>query len=465
MDATTMHKLDVPDLNIPRIIIVGGGFGGIELAKKLRKADVQVVMLDKNNYHTFQPLLYQVATAGLEPDSIAFPLRKIFKQQGNFYFRMAKAERILPQSNTLVTNIGNIHYDYLVLATGSATNYFGMQDFTTHSLPMKSIPEALNLRSVILQNFEKALLTDNLNERESLMNFVIVGGGPTGVEMAGAMGELKKHVLPNDYPELDFRRMRIHLVEAGNRLLGAMSDQSSQKALDFLKAFDIHVWLGTSVTTYDGQLLQMKNGKTLQTQTVIWSAGVKGEPLEGISTDAIGRGQRILTDEFNRIKGHDNIFAIGDLAAIITEQTPNGHPMLAPVAMQQGNLLAQNIVNLIQNKPTLPFKYFDKGSMATVGRNKAVVEVGRLKSQGFIAWFLWMAVHLMTLVGFRNKLVTLVNWMWSYFNYDRGIRLIIRPYRYALPYAQTNAKTTGDIDNNPIKPQNNLTLTNKNQIN
>ncbi len=433
MNNTTPHILDVPDLNIPRIVIVGGGFGGIELAKKLRKAEVQIIMIDKHNYHTFQPLLYQVATAGLEPDSIAFPLRKIFKHQKNFYFRMAHAECVLPQTNTLITNIGNIQYDYLVLATGSTTNYFGLKDLTAHSLPMKSIPQALNLRSVILQNFEKALLTDNISERESLMNFVIVGGGPTGVEMAGAMGELKKHVLPTDYAELDFRRMHIHLIEAGSRLLGGMSPQSSEKALDFLKKFDVHVWLNTAVTTYNGLQLQMKNGKTLQTQTVIWSAGVMGNTIQGLDTPAITRGQRIITDEINRVKGYNNIFAIGDLAAMISENNPNGHPMLAPVAMQQGNLLAKNIVNLIKNNPTQPFKYFDKGSMATVGRNRAVVEVGKIKSQGFIAWFLWMTVHLMTLVGFRNKVVTLVNWMWSYFNYDRGIRLIIRPYRHQLP--------------------------------
>lgn len=423
------HELDVPNLHLPRVVIVGGGFGGIELAKKLRNLPVQVVMIDQNNYHTFQPLLYQVATAGLEPDSIAFPLRKIFKHQKNFYFRMAKAERVLPDDNLLLTNIGKLHYDYLVIATGSASNYFGMTDIATNSLPMKSLPEALNLRSMILQCFENALLTHNLTERESHTTFVIVGGGPTGVEMAGAMGELKKHVLPNDYPELDFRRMRIHLIESGDRLLGNMSEESSQKTLEFLERLDVHVWLDTFVTAYDGNVLQTKGGKTINAKTMIWSAGVKGQIIEGLATEAMSKGNRILVDNTNKVIGHNNIYAIGDVAAMIADDTPRGHPMVAPVAIQQGQLLGKNIARILQKKEIDAFKYHDKGSMATVGRNRAVVEVGKIKSQGFIAWFLWMTVHLMTLVGFRNKLVTLINWVWNYFNYDRGIRLIVRPYK------------------------------------
>lgn len=420
--------INIPELGKPRIVIVGGGFGGIELAKALRRADVQIVLLDKHNYHTFQPLLYQVATAGLEPDSIAFPLRKIFKNQGNLQFRMAEVTRIVPEKQSIQTNIGSLRYDYLVLATGSKTNCFGIESIEQNAMPMKSVPEALDLRSLILQHLETALETDDLKERESLMNIVVVGGGPTGVEMAGALGELKKHVLPADYPDLDLRQMNIHLIESGGALLGVMSPVSGQKAHEFLKKFGVNVWLDTFVTHYDGNTVTFKDGRTLSAKTLIWAAGVMADTVSGLAADSLARGQRIITDEFSRVKGYDNIFAIGDVAAMTSEKTPKGLPMLAPVAMQQGQLLAKNLQALLNDKPMRPFTYFDKGTMATVGRNRAVVESMGIKTQGFMAWFMWMAVHLMTLVGFRNKLVTLVNWTWSYFNYDRGIRLIIRPY-------------------------------------
>lgn len=421
-------KINVPDLGKPRIVIIGGGFGGIELAKALRRADVQIVLLDRHNYHTFQPLLYQVATAGLEPDSIAFPLRKIFKRQRNFLFRMAEVQRVVPETKTIQTNIGELRYDYLVLATGSKTNCFGIKSIEENAMQMKSVPEALDLRSLILQHLEEALETEDLSEREALMNFVIVGGGPTGVEMAGALGELKKHVLPADYPDLDLRQMKIHLVEASVALLSNMAPISSEKALEFLKKFDVNVWLETAVTHYDGKVVTFKDGRSLPTRTLVWAAGVMGDTVAGLAEEAIVRGQRIATDEYSRVKGYTAIFAIGDVAAMQTDKTPKGLPMLAPVAMQQGQLLAKNIVALLAGKDMRAFKYFDKGTMATVGRNRAVVESMGIKTQGFMAWFMWMAVHLMTLVGFRNKLVTLVNWTWSYFNYDRGIRLIIRPY-------------------------------------
>jgi NADH dehydrogenase len=422
-------KINVPELGKPRIVIIGGGFGGIELAKAMRRNDVQIVLLDKHNYHTFQPLLYQVATAGLEPDSIAFPLRKIFKRQSNLTFRMTNVENIDTQTQTIYTNIGTLHYDYLVLATGSTTNYFGIKSIAENGMPMKNVPEALNLRSLILQNLEAALETDDLNEREALMSFAIVGGGPTGVEMAGALGELKKHVLPADYPDLDLRQMKIHLIESGAELLGAMSPISSQKALAFLKKFDVNVWLNTAVTDYDGDTVVFKDGRTLPACVLIWSAGVMGNMVQGIPAEAIARGQRIVTDEYSRVKGYTNLFAIGDVAAMISEQNPRGYPMVAPVAMQQGQLLAKNLMAIINGKEPKPFKYFDKGVMATIGRNRAVVESMGFKTQGFMAWFMWMTVHLLTLVGFRNKVVTLINWTWSYFNYDRGIRLIIRPYK------------------------------------
>lgn len=426
------HFIDVPAHNVPRLVIIGGGFGGIELAKKLKNEPIQIVLIDQNNYHTFQPLLYQVATAGLEADSIVYPLRKIFRHQQNFFFRMARVTEIVAEQNILVTSIGKISYDYLVIATGSTTNFFGLKSIEQQAMPMKSVTEALNLRSLMLQNFEAALQINDPDEQASYLNFVVVGGGPTGVEMAGSLAELKKHVLPNDYSELDFKKMQIYLIEASDRLLNGMSDVSGQKALKFLQNFDVHVLLNTAVVNYDGVVVETKDGKKIPTRTFIWSAGVMGNVVKGIDASSVLRGNRIAVDEFCKVKNYQNVFAVGDVACMILSDYPRGHAMVAPVAIQQGHLLAKNLLNLLQNKPLKPFKYLDKGSMATVGRNRAVVESGAFKTQGLIAWFMWMAVHLMTLVGFRNKVVTFFNWMWSYLNYDRGIRLIIRPYERHL---------------------------------
>ena len=420
---------EIPVENYPRIVIIGGGFAGITLAKTLKNKKVQILMLDKNNYHTFQPLLYQVATAGLEPDSIAYPIRKIFKGQSDFIFRMAEVLNIRPETNSIETSIGKIDFDYLVIASGSKTNFYGLEDMKANAVPMKSVPEALDLRSLILQNLEKALLTSDIKERERLMNIVVVGGGPTGVEIAGALGELKKHILPSDYPELDTRQMHIYLIEALDRLLISMSIDASKKAVDFLEELGINVWLNTGVKSYDGSNIILTNGKTLTTHNLIWSAGVMGATIQGINENLITHGNRIKVDYFNRLEGSKNIFAIGDVAAMISKEFPNGFPMLAPVAIQQAENLATNIIKLINKEEMKPFVYIDKGSMATVGRNKAVADLPNFKSQGVFAWFIWCFVHLMFLVGFRNKAVVFVNWVWSYFSYDRGIRLIIRPYK------------------------------------
>ena len=412
----------------PRIVIIGGGFGGIELAKKLKNEDVQVVLLDKNNYHTFQPLLYQVATGGLEPDSIAYPLRKIFKEQSNFIFRMTEVLKIKPETRTIETSIGEISYDYLVIATGSRTNFFGMEDMKKYAVDMKTIPQALDLRSLVLQSFEKALLTVDLEERESLMNFVVVGGGPTGVETAGALGELKNHILPRDYPELDMNKMQIHIVEKADRLFNTMSSQSSIKGEEFLERFKVIVWLNTGVTAYDGKIVTLSNGKQLKSRTVIWAAGVTGASIPGLKPEVI-LGSRIKVDVYNRVEGYENIFAVGDIAAMINDKNPHGHPMLAPVAVGQGKHLAKNLKLLLRKKSMVPFVYRSLGVMATVGRNRAVVELPFIKFHGMFAWFVWMFVHLMSLVGFRNRVVVFVNWMWSYFSYDRGLRLIIQPFK------------------------------------
>ena len=414
--------------NFPKVVIIGGGFGGIQLAKGLKEKEVEVLMLDRHNYHTFQPLLYQVATGGLEADSIAFPLRKIFKNQKNFKFRNTEVLQIIPEKHLLITTIGEISYDYVVIATGSDTNFFGSKTLEHYTMPMKTIPEALNLRSMILQNLEEALIEHDPESKASLLNFVVVGGGPTGVELAGSLSELKKHVLVKDYPELNINKIKIYLIEGSHVLLGPMSPQAQRSACDFLQEMGVEVLTDIRVVSYDGEKIVLSDGKEIPTQNVLWSAGVMGEVIPGIPKEKIVRGNRIKVDAYNQVDGYENIFAIGDVSAMITDEYPNGLPGVAPTAMQQGKHLAKNLIRLLNRQPLEPFKYRDKGSMATIGRNRAVVDLGKIRFQGFFAWFVWMFVHLMSLVGFRNKLVVFVNWVWSYFSYDRGTRLIIRKF-------------------------------------
>lgn len=423
-----IHRtMNIPESNRPRVVIIGGGFGGLQLAKSLKKKRFQVVMLDRNNYHTFQPLLYQVATAGLEPDSIAYPIRKIFKSQEHFYFRMAKVLEVIPEKNLVLTDIGSVNFDYLVIATGTTTNYFGMEDIAQNAMTMKSISEALDLRSFILQHFEKALLTSSKEEQEALMSFAIVGGGPTGVELAGAFAELKKHILPEDYPDLDIRRMNIHLIEMSDELLPPMSDEASKKAFKYLESLGVTVWLNNAVSEYDGHTVKFKTGKELKAKTLIWAAGVKGNLIKGLSEECISKG-RYAVNRHNQIAGYSKIFAIGDIGHMETDAFPNGLPMLAPVANQQGEFLGKNLVKLEAGKPMKEFEYKDLGVMATVGRNRAVVDLGKIKFQGQFAWYVWMFVHLLSLVGFRNKVITFFNWTYNYLNFDRGVRLIIRKF-------------------------------------
>lgn len=422
-------KANLPSSNLPRIVIVGGGFGGITLAQKLNKLPFQVVMLDQHNYHTFQPLLYQVATGGLEPDSIAFPLRKMFGKRENFHFRMAKVEGVDREQRVVNTTLGPIQYDYLVLATGSATNFFGNEKVETYSNPMKSVPEALDLRSLILQNFEQTHETEITHERDILMDFIIVGGGPTGVEMAGALAELKRHVLPHDYPELDFEMMDIHLMEGGDRLLAGMSEKSSADAKRALEKMGVNVHLNTLVTDFDGTRVKANTDLELEAATVIWAAGVKGNVPKGFEGNLIARGNRLKVDEYQRLVGHDHIFAVGDLAYMETENWPKGHPQVAPAAMQMGKHLGDNFKRLAKGAPLEKFHYFDKGTMATIGRNKAVLDFRKLHMNGILAWLGWMFVHIFYLIGFRNKAVVFINWVWSYFTYDKGTRLIIRPFK------------------------------------
>ncbi|MBQ4914497.1 NAD(P)/FAD-dependent oxidoreductase [Maribacter sp. MMG018] len=422
--------MNIPRSNCPRIIIIGGGFGGVSLAQKLRKKDVQVVLLDKNNYHTFQPLLYQVSTGGLEPDSIAYPLRKVLIGYDNFFFRLAEVTEILAEKKMLKTTIGEISYDYLIIATGSETNFFGNDELEKHAMAMKTIPQSLNLRSLILENFEQALLTDDYHERDALMNFVIVGGGPTGVELAGALAEIKKGILPKDYPDLDTRRAQINLVQGGDRLLNAMSDKASKKAEQFLEELGVQVWKNVRVTGYDGKTVRTKTDLTFETATLVWAAGVKGATIKGMDAkELLAGGHRLPVNEFNQVVGYKDIFAIGDIACMQTEDTPYGHPMMAQPAIQQGRNLGENLERLLEGKPLKPFQYKDKGSMATVGRNKAVCDLKNIRFQGVFAWFVWMFVHLFFLIGFRNRVVVFVNWVYNYVRFDREARLIIRPFK------------------------------------
>lgn len=420
--------MNIPDINLKRVVIIGGGFGGLRLARRLKADDFQVVLLDKNNYHTFQPLLYQVATAGLEPDSIAHAIRQIFSKKENFHFRIANVEHVDTQKQKIHTNIGDLHYDYLVIATGSDTNYYGNENIRKNAMPMKSVPEALDLRSLILQNLEAALLTNDLDERYRLMNYVIVGGGPTGVELAGAMGELKKHILPNDYPDLDIRRMNVHLIQGGDRLLPGMSENASQKSLKYLEKLGVQVWFDMLVKDYDGNVITTDK-KPFDANTLIWAAGVKGSLIPGIEGEDRIVGGRFAVNEFNQVKNFHNIFAIGDVSLMITPEKPKGDPMVAQVAIQQGNLLAKNLDNIKDGKPLKAFSYKDRGSMATIGRDKAVVDLPNWRFSGWFAWIVWMFVHLVSLVGFRNKIIALMNWIIQYFTYNKSVRLIIRPYK------------------------------------
>ncbi|WP_185864898.1 NAD(P)/FAD-dependent oxidoreductase [Blattabacterium cuenoti] len=419
--------------NLKRVVIIGAGFSGIQVAKKLRRDKYQVVLIDKNNYHTFQPLLYQVATAGLEPDSIAHSIRNIIKNTKNFFFRLANVDYISTKKQIIYTNVGELFYDYLIIATGSITNYFGNKNIEYYSLPMKSIPEALNLRSLILQNFEYSLLTNNQKKKKRLMTFVIVGGGPTGVELAGALAEMKKYVIPHDYPDLDNKNMDIHLLQASPRLLDGMSKTSAEQAYKNLKELGVTIWLNCLVKDYDGKVVLIEKDKNIETANVIWAAGVKGAIIKGFLKEDI-ENNRILVNNYLRTIKYKNIFAIGDIAYMKKNKFyPNGHPMTAPPAIQQGNYLVKKFNLLLINNENIdknypPFIYKNLGSMATIGRNKAVCDFSFIKLKGFLAWIIWMFVHLVSLVGFRNRVIALTNWIIQYFQYNKSVRLIIRPF-------------------------------------
>lgn len=418
---------NLPKTDKKRVVIVGGGFGGLKLANKLRNSDFQVVLVDRNNYHQFPPLIYQIASAGIEPSSISFPFRKIFQKRDNFFFRMAEVRSVFPEQNILQTSIGKVRYDYLVLAAGTTTNFFGNKNVEEHAIPMKNVSEAMGLRNALLENFERALTCASETERQELLNVVIVGGGATGVEVAGALSEMKNHVLPKDYPDMPSSLMNIYLIEAGTRLLPAMSEQTSQHVLNYLRKMGVNVLLNKMVTDYDHHRVILKDGSQIATRTFIWVSGVAAEKITNLDGEHLGRGARIIVDEYNRVKGFDNIFSIGD-QCIMPEGDPNypgGHPQLAQVAIQQGKLLARNLKALEKGKSLKSFRYRNLGAMATVGRNRAVAEFSTMKMAGFWAWIMWLVVHLRSILGIRNKSIVLFNWVWNYFSYAQSLRFIV----------------------------------------
>ncbi|WP_234735915.1 NAD(P)/FAD-dependent oxidoreductase [Tellurirhabdus bombi] len=423
-------SLNVPETTKPRVVIIGGGFGGINLAKKLSGKDFQVVMFDKQNYHGFWPLLYQVATAGLEPDAIAEPLRKLFDEDyEDFHFRLVRVTGVNPAAKTVQTLIGDLQYDHLIIATGTKPNYFGNQQIQKYAFPLKTIPEALNLRSQFLQSFEQASITKDPATRQSLLNFVIVGAGPTGVELAGSLAEMRKHVLPGDYPGLDFSQMNIYLVEGLDRVLPPMSPEASEKTHQYLADMGVNIKLKTLVESYDGEIVTFKGGEQIPSQTLVWAAGVTGSLIEGLPPEIVARGGRLPVNEFNQVQGYSDIYAIGDIAFMKTEKYPNGHPGVAQPAIQQGQHLAKNLRRQFRGEKMEPFEYFDKGSLAIIGRSRAVADLpGKMHLSGFFAWVIWLFVHIYYLIGFRSKLIVLSNWIYRLFTYERGTRLIIRPF-------------------------------------
>ncbi|MFT5251744.1 MAG: NADH dehydrogenase [Flavobacteriales bacterium] len=429
-ESVIIKSMNIPQSKNPRIVIVGGGFARIALVKQLKNKEVQVVLLDQHNYHNFQPLLYQVATGGLEAGSIAYPIRKVIQEYDDFSFRLTTVQEIDTQNKKVIAEIGELTYDCLVIATGSKTDFFGNKEIKRNSMFMKTIPQALYIRSFILENFEQAVLTTDVVDQNSLINFVLVGGGPTGLELAGALAEMKKAILQKDYPDIDISKMQINLIQSGDRILNTMSEKSSAAAEEFLIYLGVKVWKNVRVTNYNGLTITTNSDLVFDTATVIWKAGVQGAVVAGLNADAlVERLERIRVNAYNQVKGYEDIFAIGDIASMESLDFPDGHPMMAQPAMQQGTLLGKNIIRLIANKQMEPFTYNDKGSMATIGRNNAVMDLPNYHFSGVFAWFVWMFVHLFSLIGFKNKAVVFLNWVYNYIRFDREGRLIIRPFR------------------------------------
>lgn len=411
---------------LKRVVIVGGGIGGLHLAQALRKSNFQVVLIDKNNYNQFPPLIYQVASSGLEPSNISFPFRRIFQNYRNFYYRKGEVKTVDAAEKMVTTTFGNVHYDYLVLAAGARTNFFGNADIEHNALPMKTVTDAMRLRNTLLSSLERAETEDRDQERKAWMNIVIVGGGPSGVEIAGALADMKHTVLRHDYPDLDENLFNIHLINSGPRLLASMDASLSSRAERDLRQMGVDVMPGRRVVDYRDNKVMLQDGGTIPARTVIWVSGIRGVAIGGIPPESLGHGDRILVDRFHQVRGLQDVFAIGD-QSLMEEGTPDskGHPQLAQVAIQQARNLAYNLIRHEQGLEPRPFVYHNLGTMATIGRNKAVAEIGHLKFGGLSAWLLWLLVHLRSIFGVRNKTMTLINWIWNYFNYKQNLRLIL----------------------------------------
>ena len=417
--------INLPETTQPRVVIVGAGFAGLNLARRLSNTAYQIVLIDRNNFHQFQPLLYQVAMSGIEPSSIAFPLRHLFRQKKNIHIRVAELESIHPHEEYLMTSEGRVNYDILVLATGVITNYYGNAQMEKNTYALKSVADALFLRNAILADLEKALTIREDDIRQQYLDLVIVGGGPTGVELAGSLAEFKKYILAKEYPELDPGEMQIHLIHGNPDLLNSMSDEASASARKYLEQLGVQVMTGVRVMDSDGREISLNNGLKLYTRKVIWSAGITGKRVLGLPDSVYTGDQRIKTDSFNRVEGFSNLYALGD-AAYMEEGTYKGHPQVAQPAIQQSRILAKNLNRQAKGQPMQPFHYKDLGSMATIGRNKAVADLPYWKTQGFIAWLLWLFVHLKSLLGVRNKIVVFFNWVWSYITMDQNLRILVR---------------------------------------
>lgn len=418
-----------------KIVIIGAGFAGLHLARRLSNAAYEITLIDKYNFHQFQPLFYQVATARLEPSSISFPLRKIFQHKQNIHIRIGEVKSVATERNAVITTNEEYPYDYLVVATGCTTNFFGNQEIEANSFPMKSTTEAMALRNRILLNFEDALSASG-EDLKAIMNIVVVGGGPTGVELAGSLAEMKKNVLPKDYPDMDFSDLKIYLVEGSPHTLGPMSKASQQKSQQYLEALGVQVWVNAAVEKYDGHTVQLKDGRTITTRNLIWAAGVKGNMPDGFNANIIQRGNRLKVNRYNQIEGFENVFALGDIALMVTPKYPNGHPQLANVAINQAKNLGRNLAASLHNGKWKEYEYKDPGSMATVGKRKAVVDLPKFSFQGRLAWFTWMFLHLMLILSVRNKLFIFINWAISYFTNDTTLRLILLPTKKQIALAK-----------------------------
>lgn len=439
------EQVCLPDNELPRVVVIGGGFAGLALVKSLKALEVQVVLIDRNNFHQFQPLLYQVATSSLEPDSIVFPFRKQLIDYKNVIFRYAEVLEIQASKSRVITNKGIIDYDYLVIATGTRTNFYGLGEIEAYGLGMKSIQDSLNIRHMMIENLEQAAITCDDMERDTLTNFVIVGGGPAGVEMAGALAEFKKYILPKDYPEYNADIMDIYLLEAADKLLGAMSEKASSESFRYLTRIGVKVLFNEAVEHYDGSIVSTSAGTELRARNLIWTAGVEGALPRGIRKDSFVHGNRLRVNETLNVHGYANVFAIGDIASMATEDSPRGHPQVAQVALQQGKYLGKVMKHVISGRNyQKPFRYKDKGSLATIGKRRAVADLGKFRFAGYLAWILWSVVHLFSISGFRNKLMVGLNWAWNYMTFDKGNRLIISHFEHKAVKAEVIKEKMAD---------------------